>query len=60
MTPGPFDLNFRHLRALGPIVSRGRMSAAAEAVSLSQPALTLGIAKLERQIGASLFTRRPR
>lgn len=58
MAPAPFDLNLRHLRALSAIVARGSMSAAAEAVSLSQPALTQGIAKLEAQIGTSLFERR--
>lgn len=34
------------------------MSAAAAAASLSQPALTQGIAKLERQLGVPLFDRR--
>lgn len=58
MTPTPFDLNLRHLRALTAIVARGSMSAAAEAVSLSQPALTQGLAKLEAQLGAALFERR--
>jgi len=53
----PFDLNLRHLRALAAIVARGSMSAAAEVVSLSQPALTQGLAKLERQLGAALFDR---
>ena len=53
-----FDLNLRHLRALGPIVERGSMSAAADAVGLSQPALTQGLAKLERQLGVALFDRR--
>lgn len=55
----PFDLNLRHLRALSAIATRGSMSAAAEAVSLSQPALTQGLAKLERQLGVALFERRP-
>ena len=40
----PFDLNIRHLRAISAIVRHGSMSAAAEAVSLSQPALTQGLA----------------
>lgn len=53
-----FDLNFRHLRALSAIVSRGSMSAAAAAVGLSQPALTQGLSKLERRIDAVLFVRR--
>jgi DNA-binding transcriptional LysR family regulator len=55
----PFDLNIRHLRAISAIVRHGSMSAAADAVSLSQPALTQGLAKLERQLGAALFERRP-
>jgi LysR family transcriptional regulator of gallate degradation len=59
VTLEPFDLNLRHLRALDSIRTRGSMSAAAEAVSLSQPALTLGLAKLEKQIGTPLFQRRP-
>ncbi|MDV3457070.1 LysR family transcriptional regulator [Sphingomonas sp. HF-S4] len=59
MKPGPFDLNPRHLRALSAIIGRGSMSAAAEAVGLSQPALTQGIAKIERRLGATLFERHP-
>lgn len=55
----PFDLNLRHLRALSAIAAHGSMNAAAQAVNLSQPALTQGLAKLERQLGTSLFDRRP-
>jgi len=58
MSINPFDLNLRHLRSLAAIVQRGSMSAGAEAVSLSQPALTQGLAKLERQLGVRLFERR--
>lgn len=54
----PFSLNIRHLRALALIVERGRMSEAAEAAGLSQPALTQGLAKIEKQLGAMLFERR--
>ena len=50
----PFDLNLRHLRALSAIVAQGSMSAAAETVSLSQPALTQGLRKLEQQLGVAL------
>jgi DNA-binding transcriptional LysR family regulator len=57
MDISPFDLNLRHLRAVTTIVERGSMNAAAEAVSLSQPALTQGLAKLERQLGVALFDR---
>lgn len=55
----PFDLNLRHLRAIPLIVRHGNMSAAADGTSLSQPALTQGLAKIERQIGMALFDRRP-
>ena len=41
------------------IVQKGSVSAAAQAVSLSQPALTQGVAKLETQLAGPLFTRRP-
>jgi len=53
----PFDLNLRHLRALSAIIARGSMSAAAEAVNLSQPALAQGLRKLEGQLGTTLFAR---
>lgn len=53
-----FELNLRHLRALSVIAARGSMSGAAAAVGLSQPALTQGLAKLERRIGVTLFDRR--
>ena len=58
MTFSPFDLNFRHLRGLVAVKEHGSVSAAAGAVSLSQPALTQGLAKLERQFGVALFERR--
>ncbi|RHW19226.1 LysR family transcriptional regulator [Sphingomonas gilva] len=53
-----FDLNLRHLRAIPLIGRRNSMSAAARATGLSQPALTQGLAKVERQLGARLFERR--
>ena len=56
--PAPFDLNLRHLRAVTAVVAEGSLSAAARAVSLSQPALTQGLSKLERQLDARLFERR--
>jgi DNA-binding transcriptional LysR family regulator len=58
MAVGPFDLNLRHLRALVAVREHGSVLAAADAVSLSQPALTQGIAKLERQLDCALFERR--
>ncbi len=58
MALSPFELNLRHLRALMAIRDHGSVSAASEVVSLSQPALTQGLAKLERQFGLVLFERR--
>ena len=54
---GPFDLNLRHLRALGALVDRASINRAAEAAGLSQPALTQGLAKIETQLGVRLFER---
>lgn len=58
MNPDPFDLNTRHLRALPEVASSGSLNLAALAVGLSQPALTQGLGKLERQLGQRLFNRR--
>lgn len=54
-----FAYNLRHLRALPAIAERGSMSAAANAIGLSQPALAQGLAKLEDQFGVRLFERAP-
>ncbi|ATE64147.1 LysR family transcriptional regulator [Rhizorhabdus dicambivorans] len=53
----PFDLNLRHLRALGAVVAQRSLNRAAEEAGLSQPALTQGLGKLERQLGVLLFDR---
>jgi LysR family transcriptional regulator, regulator for genes of the gallate degradation pathway len=53
-----WNLNLRHLRAMMEITRLGSISAAAQAVSLTQPAVTQGIAGLERQLGQPLFERR--
>lgn len=58
MTIDPFDLNLRHLRALIAIREHANITVAANTVNLSQPALTQGLAKLERQLGHDLFERR--
>lgn len=58
MATDPFDLNLRHLRALLAIREHGTITAAADVVNLSQPALTQGLAKLERQFGYTFFERR--
>lgn len=51
--------NLRHLRAVAAIVRMGSICAAAEAVSISQPAITQGLSKLEAQLGVALFSRLP-
>jgi DNA-binding transcriptional LysR family regulator len=53
------DLNLRHLKAMIATASSGSISAAAYQVSLTQPAVTQGIARLERQLGLTLFERCP-
>ncbi|MPT47685.1 MAG: LysR family transcriptional regulator [Sphingobium sp.] len=53
------QLNIRHLHALTAIITSGGITAAAKIVNLTQPAITQGISKLERQLGVRLFERRP-
>ena len=53
------SLNLRHLKAVIAVSASGSISAAARAVNLTQPAITQAIAKLEREIGLSLFDRMP-
>lgn len=54
-----WQLNLRHLGAAAAICRLGSVSAAAEAVSLTQPAITQALGKLEAQLGLKLFERRP-
>ncbi|WP_293974549.1 LysR family transcriptional regulator [Sphingomonas sp.] len=54
---GAYDLNLRHLRMLSIIAENGSLSAAAKAASISQPALTQALAKLELAFGTALFDR---
>ena len=54
----PYDLNLRHLLALRAIKNLGSLSRAAEAVHLSQPALTQAVVKLESMLQHRLFDRR--
>lgn len=49
--------NLRHLRAFREVANRRSISQAAEHVFLSQPAVTQAIAKLEQQVGTTLFER---
>ena len=50
--------NLRHLHAFRQVARLGSVSAAARAVHISQPAVTLAIAGLERYFDAALLTRR--
>jgi len=54
-----FDLNLRHLGACVAIQRHGGIGAASAAVSLSQPAVTQALAKMERLLGHRLFDREP-
>lgn len=54
-----WQLNLRHLRALSAVTRLGSISSAAQAVSITQPAITQAVARLERLFGLPLFERRP-
>jgi LysR family transcriptional regulator, regulator for genes of the gallate degradation pathway len=54
-----WGLNLRHMRAVAEICHLGSLSAASEAVHLTQPALTQALARLEKAIGLALFDRTP-
>lgn len=51
-------MNLRHLAAVAKIAELGTMSAAAQAVNLTQPALTQALARIEAAIDLPLFERR--
>ena len=53
-------LRMRDLQLLRAVAELGSMARAAEAVGLSQPAVTKVISDLEKDLGAPLFTRSPR
>jgi DNA-binding transcriptional LysR family regulator len=53
------QLNLRHLQVVAKIGRLGSIRAAADAVGLTQPAITQALGKLERQLGIALFERRP-
>jgi len=52
-----YDLNLRHLRLLEVIAEAGSLSAAARVASISQPALTQALARLETGFSILLFHR---
>lgn len=49
--------NIRHLRAFHEVARHRGISAAADAIFLSQPAITQAISKLETRLGVALFDR---
>lgn len=53
-----WTLNLRHLHAVERIARLGTVNAAADAVSLSQPATTQALSRLEDALGLPLFERR--
>ncbi len=55
----PSDFNLRHLRVLGETVRRGSFSAAADALGISQPAVTQAIGRMEALTGTKLIERTP-
>lgn len=54
-----WTLNLRHLRSVAAIARLGSVTAAAQAISITQPAITQALAKLELQLQQPLFERRP-
>lgn len=53
-------IDLRHLRHFLAVVSHPTVQAAADALHLTQPALTKSIARFEEELGARLFDRRGR
>jgi len=51
--------NIRHLAAFAATMRAGSVTAAAEEISLTQPALTQAITRLERELDCQLFDREP-
>jgi molybdate transport repressor ModE-like protein len=54
------SMDLRHLRTLAEIADRGSFSAAAEALGISQPAVSQQVRTLERELGEPLIDRRGR
>ena len=53
-------IDLRHLRHLLAVASHSTVQAAADAIHLTQPALTKSIARFEEELDAKLFDRRGR
>jgi DNA-binding transcriptional LysR family regulator len=54
---GMRTLNLIHLRAFVDVIELGGFSAAAERLDLSQPAVSLQIRQLEKEVGVRLIER---
>jgi LysR family transcriptional regulator, transcriptional activator of nhaA len=54
------QLNYKHLRYFWAVAHQGNLTRAAEQMNVSQSALSMQIAKLEHELGHSLFERRGR
>lgn len=54
------DLELRHLRCLAAIADHGGFTGAAAALGVSQPAVSRGLAALERELGVRLLRRTSR
>ncbi|MBO9697491.1 MAG: LysR family transcriptional regulator [Sphingopyxis sp.] len=54
-----WQFNLRHLRAVSAVTRLGSISSAAQAISITQPAITQAVARLEQLLGLPLFGRRP-
>lgn len=52
-----WQLNLRHLRAVVQIAELGTINAAAQAVNLTQPAITQALGRIEGLLGVRLFER---
>lgn len=53
-----WDFNLRHLLAVAKIAELGTMNAAAQAVNLTQPAITQALGRIEDMLALPLFERR--
>ncbi|MDN4476301.1 LysR family transcriptional regulator [Demequina sp. SYSU T00192] len=53
-------MELRHLRYFAAVVEAGSLTAAAQALHMSQPPLSVAIAKLEAEVGVPLLVRTPR
>ncbi|MEJ5975336.1 LysR family transcriptional regulator [Novosphingobium sp. PS1R-30] len=53
-----WEMNLRHLQAIVRIADLGTMNAAAQAVNLTQPAITQALGRIEQLLGIPLFERR--